>query len=213
MHKHLVMLSVAALGLSAARGATAQVAIPKPSFGIIGGINVAKLSNVGDLTGDAMSVSNRTGFDGGLFVTLHFTQSFAIEPEVLYSQQGAKADDGEGDEGTLKVDYINIPVLLRFDLPSASTPIHPFIVAGPAASYQVKCDVSSAGVSGSCDDIFEGVAKKSFDYAAVGGAGVEFNLGGTALSVSGRYTYGFNEMFQNSSVKNRYWSILAGITF
>jgi hypothetical protein len=119
------------------------------------------------------------------------------------------------------LDYIQVPILLRFDLPSASAPIHPFIIAGPSASYQVKCGFagSSQGtsVSVSCDNASSQLGidlqKKSFDYGAVGGVGVSFGMGGKALSISGRYTYGFNDTFEGTSIKNRYFSILAGLTF
>ena len=217
MHKRLVMLSVAALGLTAAiQSAAAQVPlVPKPSFGILGGINVATLKG-----NDVTDASNRTGFAGGVFLTLHVSPTFAIEPEALYSQQGAKASDG-GDVGTVKLDYIQVPVLLRFDVPTSSTPIHPFFVLGPAASFQVKCDVAGTlndePFSGSCDDFNDqvegGFKKKSFDWSAVGGAGVAFSLGATNLSVSARYNYGFSDTFEGSDIKNRYFSILAGLSF
>lgn len=69
-----------------------------------------------------------------------------------------------------------------------------------------SCD-SAADASGGS------FSRKKFDFAAVGGAGIAFNLGAAALSVSARYTYGFTDTFQDSNAKNRYWSILAGLTF
>ncbi|MGH7635279.1 MAG: hypothetical protein ACRENC_16200, partial [Gemmatimonadaceae bacterium] len=85
MHKRFVMVSAAALALVAgSQVASAQMPTPKPTIGVLGGLNLAKLGG-DNLTG----FSNRTGLQAGLYVTLHMNHAWSIEPEALYSQQGA----------------------------------------------------------------------------------------------------------------------------
>jgi len=207
MHKRFVMVSAAALALAAAsHTASAQMPTPKPSIGVLGGLSLATLagSNVTD-------VSNRTGFQAGLYLTLHMNHAWSIEPEALYTQQGASSQGA-----TLKMNYLQVPVLLRWDVASHN-PVHPFFIAGPSAALQVGCDVSGSGSSMSCDDFNQqnggGFQKKSFDVLGVAGAGLGFNFGATQMSVGARYNYGFSDTFQGNDIKNRYFSVLLGMTF
>ena len=206
MHKRFVMVSAAALAFAAAsHTATAQIATPKPTIGVLGGLNLSTLAG-----NDISDASNRTGFQAGLFLTLHMNQAWSIEPEALYTQQGASA----GGE-TAKMNYLQVPVLLRWDM-MAKNPVHPFFIAGPAAAFQVGCDLSASGQSASCDDLSqagEAPQKKTFDVLGVAGAGLGFNVGATQMSVGARYSYGFSDAFQASDIKNRYFSILLGLTF
>lgn len=209
MHKRFVMVSAAALALAAAsHTATAQMAAPKPTFGVLGGLNVAKVS--GD---NVTGVSNRTGFNAGLFLTMHMNSAWSIEPEALYSQQGADASGA-----TLKMNYLEVPVLLRWDVMSKA-PVHPFFIAGPAAALQVGCSASSGSQSMSCDQLNQSspgsFQKKSFDMLGVAGAGVGFSFGATQMSLGARYAYGFSNALtvNGTSAKNRYFSVLLGLTF
>lgn len=206
MHKRFVIVSAAALAFAAAsHTATAQIATPKPTIGVLGGLNFSTLSG-----SDISGVSNRTGFQAGLFLTLHMNQAWSIEPEALYTQEGATAS-GE----TAKMNYLQVPVLLRWDV-MARSPMHPFFMAGPAAAFQVGCDLSASGQTASCDDLSQAgqsPQKKTFDVLGVAGAGLGFNVGATQMSVGARYSYGFSDAFQNSDIKNRYFSVLLGLTF
>lgn len=206
MHKRFVIVSAAALAFAAAsHTATAQIATPKPTIGVLGGLNFSTLSG-----SDISGVSNRTGFQAGLFLTLHMNQAWSIEPEALYTQEGATAS-GE----TAKMNYLQVPVLLRWDV-MAKSPMHPFFMAGPAAAFQVGCDLSASGQTASCDDLSQAgqsPQKKTFDVLGVAGAGLGFNVGATQMSVGARYSYGFSDAFQNSDIKNRYFSVLLGLTF
>ncbi|MGH7647865.1 MAG: porin family protein [Gemmatimonadaceae bacterium] len=207
MHKRFVMVSAAALALVAgSQVASAQMPTPKPTIGVLGGLNLAKLGG-DNLTG----FSNRTGLQAGLYVTLHMNHAWSIEPEALYSQQGADVSGA-----TLKMDYLQVPVLLRWDVASKA-PVHPFFIAGPAMAFQVGCKASGPGQNETCDQLNQdsegSLDKKSFDVLGVAGAGLGFNFGATQMSVGARYSYGFSDTFQGSDAKNRYFSILLGLTF
>lgn len=93
--KKMILLGFFAL-LSVA-GAQAQT-----SFGVKVGLNVA---NIG---GDAKGTDPRTGVHAGFFATAPISERFAIQPELLYSQQGFKADDY-----TFTYHYLNIPLIFK----------------------------------------------------------------------------------------------------
>src|SRR5690625_2517532 len=58
----------------------------------------ANFSNVSDAGG--LNFKNKTGLVAGAFLSIG-TSKFAVQPEVLYSQQGAKTDFGSFD-----LDYV-----------------------------------------------------------------------------------------------------------
>ena len=72
-------------------------------FGVKLGANFATLN-------DASNASNKTGFVGGVFANLKFGK-IGIQPELLYSQQGAEFDAFDFD-----LNYINVPVMLKYYL-------------------------------------------------------------------------------------------------
>ena len=207
----LCMLAVAAAAPVHAQGMTA----PKPTFGVLASIDFATLSG-----SDVQDAGTRTGLTIGGFATFHIDHRWGIEPELLFSQKGASEDFG-GANGTLKMDYIDIPVLARYDLPTKGQ-VHPFFLAGPTMSFQVSCNLEasqgSQSASESCDDANQqtegSLSKKTFDVGATFGAGVVFPAGKKMnLSVGLRYNLGLIDTFDNASAKNRTWALVAGLTF
>lgn len=216
MHHRHVVWAVTVLMLGApVHGAVAQgLPVPHPTFGVMAGVNLAKVSGDG-LT----SADNRTGFLGGIFVTLHVTNSFAIQPEAIYSQKGFSDNSVPSADVTAKLDYIDIPVLLRYDIPVVG-PIRPFFVAGPAFGLQVKCAIEASGEEASasvdCDGLQDTEVefrKKTFDLSGMFGAGLDFHLGGHTLMLGARYEHGFSDVVEDAAVKNRTWSVVAGLGF
>ena len=80
------------LALAVALLVSAGTAHAQTSFGVKAGINLANLSI--DDADDTFDPENRTGFVAGVFVTVRGGGVFAFQPEVLFSQQGAKFSDG-----------------------------------------------------------------------------------------------------------------------
>ena len=177
---------------------------PRPSFGVLAGLNIATLSG-----SDVEGASSRLGFIGGGYADFHFAGSgFGIEPELLYSMQGAKTS---GEEASLELSYLQIPVLFRYDFPTTSK-ARPFVVAGPSIGIKIGCNVSGQGVSVDCDTV--NLQTTGFDLGGTLGAGVGFKLGKQTASLGARYTIGTNDIFENNfKAKSRFWSILAGFGF
>jgi hypothetical protein len=79
-----------------------------PHWGIKGGINVANIDVQHGAEPDA-----RVGVHFGGLAHIHLSEHFALQPELMYSNQGAERTSGNTDYKT-KLHYINVPVLLQF---------------------------------------------------------------------------------------------------
>lgn len=78
-------------------------------FGVKGGLNI---SNV--VGGDVDNNKALVGFHIGGLAEIHVVEKFFIQPELLFSAQGAKFDGPFGSDGDLKLNYLNIPVLAKY---------------------------------------------------------------------------------------------------
>jgi hypothetical protein len=78
------------------------------NIGIKGGVNVYNVHNDNNIKYDP-----RIGFNFGFLGHIHLNNQFAIQPEIVYSAQGAiqTVDNGTNK---LNLDYINVPVLLQY---------------------------------------------------------------------------------------------------
>lgn len=200
-------------GLLLAAPAAAQDAPfhPRFRFGITAGANIADMS-------DTDGASTRNGMIAGGTLTMQLLRDFAVQPELLYAQKGVEGtftDDetGERVKLTLKNDYVEMPVLARYTFPLRA-PIRPFVLAGPSFALSANCEAegSSGGVSASVDcDRFASL--NDFDVGGIAGAGLEMPVGRNAVTLGARYEFGFSEVFDESTAKNRAWSILLGIRF
>jgi hypothetical protein len=57
-----------------------------------------------------------TGFNAGAFVGFYLGNNFSIQPEVLFSTQGAKLESvAQGDKEDFRLNYVNIPVMAKFE--------------------------------------------------------------------------------------------------
>jgi hypothetical protein len=99
MKKISFILSVILVGFTA----NAQVI----SFGLKGGLNLASVSDNED-----NNVENRIAYHAGLFANIPVSPQIAIQPEAIYSSQGAKYSLGN-DKLNLNLNYVNIPVMVQ----------------------------------------------------------------------------------------------------
>lgn len=190
-----VALLVAVLGM--ASPAAAQAA-----FGVRVGANFANLSFDPD---DEQDTSTRTGLNVGGFASIPFNARFAFQPEVLYSQQGSKASE-DGFEATLKLDYVNVPLLAKINLSSGQNPVS--LLVGPQIGFRTGAQVESEGVEVDIEEQTE-----STDWGLV--LGMSATLGKFVLD--GRYTWGLSNINadpeDNQKVKNRVFTVSVGVMF
>lgn len=161
-------------------------------FGIKAGPNFANFS--GGVSG--IDYTSRTSFHAGAFLQIKPFENFALQPEVMYSSQGADVE-GVGD---FNLDYISVPVMARFFVISDRLSLD----VGPQFSFLVDdAEVVFDEVAGDADT-------ESFDFAVAGG--VTLNVVG-GLFVSGRYSIGLTEASKEAEVKNAVFQLSLGYTF
>jgi len=180
-----------------------------PTFGVVAGLNFARLS------GDSTSgTKQRIGFVGGATLNLPISPNWAFAPELVYSQKGVKASDTDFN-ATIKLSYIELPVLFRYDFGTAGG-VRPFLLAGPALALKTGCsfEVESGGVSlsGGCDSADDGTGEttsfKSFDVGAMFGGGLSFDVGGRTMRLGVHYNFGLVEIADGGDAKNRVLSLV-----
>jgi hypothetical protein len=165
------------------------------------GLNISNLSG-----NDVNNTDSRTGFAGGLFFMYQFSNMFAVQPEAYYTMKGAtqkETIEGYSITYTYSLDYIEIPVLLKFIIPIQGSAVHPAIFAGPAVGFntthKVKAEYEGQSAEADIPDV------KSTDFSLVFGGGVGFPVGTNELGFDVRYILGLSTIDDSaakSDVKN-----------
>lgn len=208
MRNLLVSLAFAA-GLALPSVAVAQDT-PPIRVGLLGGVNFSTFG--GD---DADNVKTRTGLLAGATLVKPFRSGLGLEIDALYSMKGANGDEG-GASLVSKIDYIEVPVMLRYDASTTGTVI-PHFGAGVSLAYQTRCTVeeSSGGVTASvkCSTLEEqsNITFKKFDVGIVAGAGLDFKSGSTTYTIGARYNFGLTDLTDDSNLRNRAFQLFAGV--
>ncbi|GAA3737582.1 MULTISPECIES: porin family protein [Flavobacterium] len=168
-------------------------------FGVKGGLNITTFAG-----GNYWDASSLVGFQVGGFAEIKVIERLAIQPEVLFSTQGAKLKFA-GDKYDTKLNYINVPVLAKFYITKQFT-----AEAGPQIGFLV-----SAKSDG--EDVKDGF--KSVDTGFNFGLGYNFT---DNFSVGARYTVGLSNIADNNadtwdeyydSPKNSVFAITAAYKF
>jgi len=158
---------------------SSNTAVAQMRAGIKGGLNVSNL-----YVDDVDDENARYGFNVGVYGQLFSSDVFAIQPELLFSTKGTKAEyGGNFFDQTIKfnLNYLDLPVLAVLKL-GESAEIH----LGPYISYLLNANISHDGDLGSGVDDLDKDNFKSFDYGLAGGFGLNFGN----LQVGARYNYG-----------------------
>jgi hypothetical protein len=184
-------------------------------YGVKGGLNIANL-NVDEA--GFPSTSSIANFHIGGYAEIMLNKKFAIQPELLYSMQGAKFDflfdDGAGNlydtENTFKLSYINIPLMFKY-YPESKF----FLEAGPQIGFMTsaKLKVNVIGFGSDTQNIDE--AFKSVDFGFNLGAG--YNISKRAV-INVRYNLGLSNIGESepgtdSKVTSRVLSVSLGCNF
>ncbi|MCK9996530.1 MAG: PorT family protein [Candidatus Krumholzibacteria bacterium] len=195
--KTLSIFLILVLTLAFAVAANAEGTV----FGIKAGVNFANIS--GDDTDDLNSL---TGFAGGGFVDIAMSPTISIQPEIFYSQKGAKFNE-EGTEISVKLDYIDVPVLFKYTM--AGENARPYFLFGPSIGFSINSELSADDQSVELDNV------ASTDFGLVFGFGVNFQK----FLIEGRYGLGLSDIIDENtpeddgSINNTTFQIMAGYSF
>jgi hypothetical protein len=136
------------------------------NLGIKGGVNMYNYDNFG--------YDQLSGFHFGLLGHIHLNNPWAIQPELLYSNQGAKI----GDSNNI-LDYINIPVLLQYMYDNGFR-----LQAGPQLGILLRADNRDA--------------MNPIDFGL--SIGASYVLPATGFGVDARYNHGITNINKNDAV-------------
>ena len=145
-------------------------------LGVRAGYNLSNLS--GDLA-DEIDTKSLSGFHIGLFTEFPVAPRFSIQPEVMYSTQGAKFE-GLGSEATLRTQYLNVPVLAKFYVAEGFN-----LQAGPQIGFLTGAEYQMDGA----DDIDVSDNMKGTDFGLLFGAGYKVAQG---VTIDARYNMGLS---------------------
>lgn len=167
---------------------------PGPKFGVKGGLNLAQLFIDQP---NAQDENMKIGYHVGVFGKIPVTSFLALQPELLYTNTGAKVTYGGSDlanvlgiqEGEVRfnLNYIQLPILLVGNLGAFN--IH----AGPYASYLVGANVGNLEASDLSTNQVTDLNTSSFnriDYGLAGGIAVNLQN----IIIGARYNYGLREI-------------------
>lgn len=185
-------------------------------FGIKGGVTV----NDFKFNEDIFNAENRCGYTVGLMTK--FTApiiNIGFDASLMFTHRVSKVDgvtvvDANGPQevfdGTIKSDYIEIPINFRWDigLPVIGKFVSPFLTTGPDFSFLVsKQNVDNAW------------KKHTFDFAWNFGFGLMFV---NKVQLHASYGLGLNNAASSDSAlygknlgdgKNRFWTVTAAYLF
>ena len=195
----LVLVAIVVLG-------GAPTAAQGVSWGVKGGVNFATLNVDEEPTPE---FQYRIGVIAGGFFTWPMGSHLDVQPEALFSQQGATLD-AFGTGSTIKTDYLVAPILVRYKVHSSGRGLVFF--AGPSLGFKLSANATADFGDGSVsDDISDEI--ESFDFGLAFGAGWEIGR----LSIDGRYTWGLSRINTDEAdpqkTMHRVIAILAGVRF
>ena len=212
-----IRTTAACVALASCLAAQTALAQYKPgereptTFGIVGGLNMASMSG-----SDATGMKTRTTFHAGLGANMTLGGNIFFQPQALYFMKGPKYEES-GFSASLRMGYLEVPLLLGMRIPMQGSNVRPYIVAGPSIGFKMSCKIhgeeSGVSVNLNCDDSQVGLQVKGVDFGLAAGLGVEVPMGSGRLHIFGRYSLGLSEVVQDMNVKNNVISFGAGYFF
>jgi opacity protein-like surface antigen len=153
--------------------------IAQVNFGAKAGVNFS------DITGEEVdSFNGRTSLHIGVIAEIMVSDMFAVQPELIYSSQGSDYEDSEDGfdfSGTVKLDYLNIPVMAKYYIGEGGFSVE----AGPQIGFLL-----------SAKDEFEGEEEDIDEFVKGTDFGVNFGLGyklENGLHFGARYNLGLSD--------------------
>lgn len=150
------------------------------SFGPKAGVNFASIVGKGEVNG----YKPKAGLYIGGQATIPFNDKLSVQPEVYFSMQGGIWKEKGEDAGKSKMNYMNIPVLAKYNHASGF-----FAETGPQLGLLLSAyDVWDDGYK---DNVKEHVKKIDFSWGI--GAGYKTVYG---IAVNARYNLGISKYYK-----------------
>lgn len=194
------------LGLSIA----ASSLVFSQQFGIKGGMNVSSISDDG-----YDDTKSKVGYYGGVFVNIPASESFSIQPEVIYSNLGSEVKGtgtvlGNSYSQKLNLNYITVPVMFQYK----ATPQF-YLEAGPEFGFLVSADSKTTWNNSTSTAELDKDNFNNFNMGVGLGAGFDITKN---VGINARYVAGFSDVTKPSSdpstnAKNKNNTFQVGLNF
>lgn len=159
------------------------------AVGIRGGLNVAY--TIFEVE-ERASREARPGLIAGGTFAYRWRPWMAFQAELLFAQKGWGSAEGEGG---LRVSYLEIPLLLRFQ---HSSSLQPHFLIGPSFALEVACSFDGiAGAEGvDCDHSLISLDRAKLDTGILTGVGIGRRLGSGTLSLDALLSWGLTDLIR-----------------
>ena len=165
------------------------------NIGIKAGANFYNVNN-----DNGVDFDSKTGFHAGLLGHIHLAPQLALQPEVVYSSQGAKYTIG-GSETKLNLDYINVPVLFQYMFDNGFR-----LQAGPQVGFLMNAKSETNGAKADVKDSYN-----TIDFGLGAGAGYIHPPSGFGVDL--RYNLGLSNINENDAIKSHNRGFQAGVFY
>ena len=164
-----------------------------PNIGIKGGVNAYTIK--GD---NNPNFDNKLGFHLGLLGHIHLSDQFALQPELVYSVQGAQFSVA-GEDVKLNLNYVNVPVLFQYMFDNGFR-----LQAGPQLGIlaSAKTDLNDTNLKDDFENIDLGL-----------GLGASYVNPETNFGIDLRYNLGLSNINKNGNTNYYNRGIQAGIFY
>lgn len=211
--------------LAAAAVLLGTPALAQTTFGLTAGLNVATISFENEDAlfpdGGGLEKSAMLAFSAGAFADVPVTPMLSFHPELTFSQKGVKIQIEDNDldlsaAQTLRLGYLEVPLLLRYAMPVGENGLTVGVEAGPALGYRLTESVSCSGDGAEfCDD--DDIEDDAFEDVEASGA-LGLTVGAGPFAVSARYTHGFTSVVgdedpDSPDARNRVFNVSARYRF
>ena len=168
MKKSFLIIAIIVFGLT-------NLNAQEVKFGAKTGLNLASI------TGDETDgIESRTAFHVGAVAEISVSDKFSVQPELLYSAQGAK-DSFEGIDVDAKIDYLNLPIMAKYYVAEGFS-----LELGPQVGFLLSAKAEGGGESIDFKDETKGI-----DFGANFGVGYKLESG---LNFGARYNLGLSNI-------------------
>lgn len=169
------IITITILLLTAVGSASAQ----HVNLGIKGGLN----SYTTDFNG--VNFDSKLGVHLGLLGHIHLGDQFGLQPELVFSMQGAQRGDTK-----LMLDYINVPVLFQYMYDNGFR-----LQAGPQLGFLINSKIDNNGTTVDLKN-----ETKSTDLGL--SFGVSYVSPSTGFGVDARYNLGLTDISENPNFES-----------
>lgn len=156
-------------------------------FGLKAGLNASSLNY-----NNNSDMQTKIGFNAGFLAHIHTSNKFwAIQPEVYYSDEGAKSKSNNDIRTNLG--FINIPVLIQYMFDNGFR-----LEAGPQVNFLVNAKEKNVNF-GSDNSVISTDVKKRFNSADFS---IPLGLGyvtKTGLGFDARYNFGISNIYKTDA--------------